>query len=86
MLAQKEYDKVFKGLQVMVCDEWHELLGTKRGVQVELGLSRLKGLGAEMLERGADTEKCYCRSVNFAHQPTPHMGYQRNHWQSGAGR
>lgn len=45
MLAQKEYDKVFKGLQVMVCDEWHELLGTKRGVQVELGLSRLKGLG-----------------------------------------
>jgi len=44
MLAQKEYDKVFKGLQVMVCDEWHELLGTKRGVQVELGLSRLKAL------------------------------------------
>jgi ATP-dependent Lhr-like helicase len=44
MLAQKEYDKIFKGLQVMVCDEWHELLGTKRGVQVELGLSRLKGL------------------------------------------
>ncbi|MET3977997.1 ATP-dependent Lhr-like helicase [Mucilaginibacter sp. UYP25] len=46
MLAQKDYDKVFKGLQVMVCDEWHELLGTKRGVQVELGLSRLKGLSA----------------------------------------
>ena len=46
MLAQKEYDKVFKGLQVMVCDEWHELLGTKRGVQVELGLSRLKALAA----------------------------------------
>ncbi|MBB5397454.1 ligase-associated DNA damage response DEXH box helicase [Mucilaginibacter sp. AK015] len=44
MLAQKEYDKVFKGLRVMVCDEWHELLGTKRGVQVELGLSRLKAL------------------------------------------
>lgn len=44
MLAQKEYPKVFQGLQVMVCDEWHELLGTKRGVQVELGLSRLKGL------------------------------------------
>ena len=47
MLAQKEYPKVFRGLQVMVCDEWHELLGTKRGVQVELGLSRLKGLGAK---------------------------------------
>ncbi|RVU01657.1 ligase-associated DNA damage response DEXH box helicase [Mucilaginibacter limnophilus] len=45
MLAQKEYPKIFKSLQVVVVDEWHELLGTKRGVQVELGLSRLKTLG-----------------------------------------
>ncbi|RYD94417.1 MAG: ligase-associated DNA damage response DEXH box helicase, partial [Sphingobacteriales bacterium] len=45
MLAQKEYPKIFKSLQVVVIDEWHELLGTKRGVQVELGLSRLKNLG-----------------------------------------
>ena len=44
MLAQKEYPKIFSGLQVVVIDEWHELLGTKRGVQVELGLSKLKVL------------------------------------------
>jgi ATP-dependent Lhr-like helicase len=44
MLAQKEYPKIFSSLQVVVIDEWHELLGTKRGVQVELGLSRLKHL------------------------------------------
>jgi ATP-dependent Lhr-like helicase len=47
MLAQKEYPKLFKGLQVVVTDEWHELLGTKRGVQVELGLSKLKVLSPE---------------------------------------
>ncbi|TFF36543.1 ligase-associated DNA damage response DEXH box helicase [Mucilaginibacter psychrotolerans] len=47
MLAQKEYPKVFSGLQVFVCDEWHELLGTKRGVQVELGLSKLKQLASQ---------------------------------------
>src|ERR1700761_681102 len=47
MLAQKEYPKIFQGLQVVVIDEWHELLGTKRGVQVELGLSRLKVLSRE---------------------------------------
>lgn len=47
MLAQKDYDKLFKSLQVVVIDEWHELLGTKRGVQVELGLSRLKSLAFE---------------------------------------
>jgi ATP-dependent Lhr-like helicase len=48
MLAQKDYPAVFKSLQVLVVDEWHELLGTKRGVQVELGLSRLKHLSAGM--------------------------------------
>jgi ATP-dependent Lhr-like helicase len=47
MLAQKEYSKIFQSLQVLVVDEWHELLGTKRGVQVELGLSRLKALRRE---------------------------------------
>lgn len=47
MLAQKEYPKLFNSLQVVVIDEWHELLGTKRGVQVELGLSKLKVLSSE---------------------------------------
>ncbi len=47
MLAQKEYPKIFRGLQAVVIDEWHELLGTKRGVQVELSLSRLKVLNTE---------------------------------------
>ena len=42
LLASKNYDKTFKDLQAIVIDEWHELMGTKRGVQVELGLSRLK--------------------------------------------
>jgi len=57
MLAQKEYPKIFQSLQVLVVDEWHELLGTKRGVQVELGVSKLKGLSSESrvlsLESGA---------------------------------
>lgn len=44
MLAQKKYPAVFKNLEAVVVDEWHELLGSKRGVQVELALSRLKGL------------------------------------------
>ncbi len=44
MIAQKEYPKVFENLQAIVIDEWHELLGSKRGVQIELALSRLKNL------------------------------------------
>ena len=42
LLAQKGYASFFKTLQVVVADEWHELMGSKRGVQVELALSRLK--------------------------------------------
>ncbi len=44
LLAQKDYPSFFKNLHSVVIDEWHELLGSKRGVQVELALSRLKGV------------------------------------------
>jgi len=44
MLAQKNYNLFFKDLQAVIVDEWHELLGSKRGIQVELALSRLRML------------------------------------------
>ena len=43
LLASKGYEDYFRDLKTVVVDEWHELLGSKRGVQVELALSRLKG-------------------------------------------
>ena len=42
LLAQKGYANYFKNVKAIVMDEWHELLGSKRGVQIELALSRLK--------------------------------------------
>jgi ATP-dependent Lhr-like helicase len=48
LLASKGYDAVFKGCTAIIIDEWHELLGTKRGVQVELALSRLKTIAPKM--------------------------------------
>lgn len=42
LLSSKNYANTFKDCSAIVVDEWHELLGTKRGVQMELGLSRLK--------------------------------------------
>ncbi|MEM8507157.1 MAG: ligase-associated DNA damage response DEXH box helicase [Bacteroidota bacterium] len=42
LLASKGYATTFQDCTAIVVDEWHELLGTKRGIQMELGLSRLK--------------------------------------------
>ena len=42
LLAQKAYPVLFNGLKILIADEWHELMGSKRGVQVELAISRLK--------------------------------------------
>lgn len=47
LLGQKGYAEYFKDLKVVVADEWHELMGSKRGVQVELALSRLKSLSPD---------------------------------------
>lgn len=42
LLGQKNHQRFFKNLQTVVVDEWHELLGSKRGVLVELGISQLR--------------------------------------------
>jgi len=41
LLAQKGYPQLFQSLRIIAVDEWHELLGSKRGVQVELAVSRI---------------------------------------------
>ncbi len=48
LLASKDYAKTFVDCSAIIIDEWHELLGTKRGVQMELALSRLKVVAPQM--------------------------------------
>lgn len=43
-LAQKNYADTFRHLKIIAIDEWHELIGSKRGVQVELAISRIVNL------------------------------------------
>jgi len=45
LLAQKDNSLIFHNLKSIVIDEWHELIGNKRGVQVQLALSYIQNLG-----------------------------------------
>lgn len=42
LLTQQEASDKFSGLHTIIVDEWHELLSSKRGSQVELALARLR--------------------------------------------
>ncbi len=42
LISYPESRALMHGLQAVVVDEWHELLGSKRGVQTELALARLR--------------------------------------------
>jgi ATP-dependent helicase Lhr and Lhr-like helicase len=44
LLSWENSAQLFGDLRLVVVDEWHELMGTKRGVQVELALARLRAL------------------------------------------
>lgn len=44
LLSDPEHPRRLASLRLVVVDEWHELLGTKRGVQLELALARLRHL------------------------------------------
>lgn len=42
MLTHADFAEKLSSLRCVIVDEWHELLGTKRGVQTELCLARLR--------------------------------------------
>jgi len=52
LLSLDDAHEIFAGLDTVVVDEWHELLSTKRGVQAELALARLRSLRPELATWG----------------------------------
>jgi len=42
LLTRDDAADLFQHLELVVLDEWHELMSSKRGVQVELDLARLR--------------------------------------------
>ena len=48
MLTHEKLLEQFSKLEGVIVDEWHELLGTKRGIQTELALARLRKLNPQL--------------------------------------
>ena len=48
LLSYPEAAENFAHLRAVVVDEWHELVGNKRGVLLQLGLARLRALSPEL--------------------------------------
>jgi ATP-dependent helicase Lhr and Lhr-like helicase len=44
LLVSEDYRQAMKKCRLVVIDEWHELMGNKRGIQVQLCLSHLRSL------------------------------------------
>ena len=53
MLSRADSREQLSGITLVVVDEWHELIGTKRGVQVQLALSRLKAFARQRAAQSA---------------------------------
>ena len=48
ILATRNYSKFYRNVDAIIFDEWHELMGSKRGVQCELTISRLRTLNEDI--------------------------------------
>ena len=48
MLTHEKLLDQLRSVEAVIVDEWHELLGTKRGIQTELALARLRTLNPEI--------------------------------------
>lgn len=47
LFSQKRNSRWFKNVNCIAVDEWHELLGSKRGVLVELAIARIRDLSTK---------------------------------------
>jgi ATP-dependent Lhr-like helicase len=72
LIGQKGYAEIFSSLKIIAVDEWHELLGSKRGVQVELAIARIVNSQKDRKsERQEEKEQTVKKSDLLSDFPTP---------------
>ncbi len=80
LLTHEAIQEQLMSLESIFVDEWHELLGTKRGVQTELALARLRTLSPQLRTWGISAtlgnldEACETLLGNTGHQGNTGQG------------
>ncbi len=52
LFSSSGYSELLSNVNVIIVDEWHELIGSKRGVMVELLISKIKSLNPKLIVWG----------------------------------
>jgi ATP-dependent helicase Lhr and Lhr-like helicase len=83
LLTREDAATLFEHLQLVVVDEWHELMASKRGVQTELGLARLRRFRPQLRTLGLsatlgnlDTARDALLGVDAGGAPHPGLIFQ----------
>lgn len=71
LLTRADAHQAFNSLRMVVVDEWHELLGNKRGVQLQLALARLRRWHPDLLVWGLSAT---LGNLDHAHDVLLHPG------------
>jgi len=77
LLARADARETLGGVAMVVVDEWHELIGSKRGVQTQLALARVRGFagtGGSRPHRGPPHEPRQVGASTPPPQPSPAGG------------
>lgn len=53
LISQKDHRELFQSMKAVIVDEWHELVGNKRGVQVQLALEYIQAICPTIFRRWA---------------------------------
>ncbi len=67
LLTQKNHATIFETLKIIAVDEWHELMGGKRGVQVELAIAHI--VSAKCLVHSEQSGKELYYPLSTIHYP-----------------
>ncbi len=94
MLGRANAREELSQVQMVVVDEWHEMIGNKRGVQVQLAIARLKAMNPKLMVWGlsatlGNLEEAMAVLLGNAvspNQPSPARGEGAKHGQLVQGK